>query len=314
MKYSDVIHKSWDLTVKRPSLKWLVFIPSFASVFILALKVAWQIYTYSFEFGIIDTGNTFQIIGEGINFLSENGLVGWVIFILVFAVIFEYVLESWVASTLMLSVRDHFEKPDKPLLLRQKMIDGLYYFFKVFKLHAILSPFQFLTTIFVTATLYRFFHDNIFGALIPFIIVYLLIAFAVNLFLAFAPYFIVYERMKVKPAIKKSIELAFLHMEKTIGLMFLMVLVNLRIVVNVLVVLGIPVAILGILSYFSASSFLTIALIIAAGVSIALIALVAYLGSIVEVFSTSVWERSFKELRLEQQEHEDENRDEDWSA
>lgn len=315
MKYSSVIHDAWDLTLARPKLKWFIFVPSFAAVLVFAIKIAWQVYNYSVEFELIETSSTLAGLKDTADFLRENGLIGWTIALVLLVFLFEYVLNAWIQATLILSIQSHFNKPDKSLSLRQKMIDGLYYFFKLFKLHAITGPFHIITVLLVFSTLFRHFHGTeMFSIFIPFVIFYLIIAFAGSLFFAFSPYYIICEGEKVKGSLKKSIELVFLNIETTLGLILIMFLVNLRIVVNVLVILGIPLAIIGVISFFSASKLLTLALILTIGASLFLVGLAAYLTAVVEVFSTGVWERSFKRLREKQEEHKDENRTDDWAA
>lgn len=313
MRYSQIMHDAWELTVQRPKLKWFVFVPSFAAVLFFGAQVAWQVYTYALEFRFKEL-SVFDGLESFYGFLENNGLLGWAIALTVFVVIFHFAFAAWVFSTQTLSIRSHFENPEKPLRLRQKMIEGFYYFFKIFRLNAILSPFQLISVLFMTATLFRFFHGTIFHSLYPIMIGYGIVAFIVSLFTIYAPYFILFEGMKVKPAIVKSIGLCFIHIERTIGLMLLMFLVNLRIIVNVVVVLGIPVLILSLVSYFATSALFGLAVLGALLIGIGIAALAAYLTALVEVFSTAVWERAYQNLRHEQRQHEDPHVIEDIQA
>lgn len=88
------------------------------------------------------------------------------------------------------------------------------------------------------------------------------------------------------------------------SIILLMVLVNFRIIVNVLVVLGVPLGILFVASYFATSSWFSFAVGTVIIIGVVLLGLSAYLTAIVEVFSTAVWERAFTALRARQVELE----------
>lgn len=313
MRYSQIMHDAWELTVQRPKLKWFVFVPSFATVLFFAAQVAWQIYTYALEFALKDV-SVFDGLGTLYQFLQNNNLVGASIGVVIFIIIFHFAFEAWVFSTEALCIRAHFKNPDQPLKLRQKMIEGFYYFFKIFRLNAVMAPFKLISVIFMTATLYRFFHADLFSYLYPVMIVYGIISFFVSLFTMYAPYYILCEGMKVKPALTKSVGLCFINIERTLGLMLLMFLVNLRIIINVLVVLGIPILIISLLSYFATSKLFGIAVFGSILIGVGLAALAAYLTALVEVFSTAVWERAYQTLRHEQKQHEDPQIEEDIQA
>ena len=297
MKYIQVIHDAWDLTTSSQKLKWFVFVPAFASVIAFVAEVAWQISMFSTEFGILESGSVFGALKEIFFFVQSHGLLVWGVFFLVFVLLFEFVLPAWITSTLILSIRHKFSTPNEYLSLRHKMIEGFKYFFPIFEIKAILSPFTFVSIGLFTATMYRFYHDGFFNALLPLIIIYSIGALIIQIFLSYCNYYIVFEEETVKPSIQKSISLVFLFFGRTMMVILLMILVNVRILVNVIVILGVPLGIMAALSYFASSSWFTLAMILAWILGIALTALAAYLTAIVEVFSTAVWVRTFYTLR-----------------
>ena len=121
--------------------------------------------------------------------------------------------------------------------------------------------------------------------------------------MSFAPYFIVCEKKTLSTAIKKSVSIVFLNFGKTMSIILLMFLVNFRILINVVIILGVPLGVLLAMTYFANS----VATVLSVLVGIALLGFAAYLTAIVEVFSTAVWTRTFFEMREQQKKLEDES-------
>jgi hypothetical protein len=298
MKYSEVIHDAWELTQNAPKLKWFAFVPGFVAVLIFVLEVAWQLYWYSAEFGLFSKSLPVgEALSQSFRFLVDHHLIVWAIIVALFFIVFAFVLPAWITGTMILGVRHRFEMPDQYFSLRQKMIEGFSYFFKLFELKAILAPFQFLSIVFFAATFYRVFHDSFFSVFSPVIIIYFVVAFFINIFFAFAPFFLVCENRDLGSSIKGSMGLVFLNFGRTLSVVLLMFLVNFRIIVNVVVVLGVPLGVLFAVSYFASG----VAIFLSVLLGVVAIALAAYLTAIIEVFSIAVWERTFVTLREEQQ-------------
>ena len=310
LRYSQIISRSWELTAETPRLKWFAFFPAFAAVIVFVVEIAWQAYLYWSEFGW-GKDNSYVLLKETYSVLCDYHLIWWVIFMTIFVLIFTFVLPPLIFSTMVLSVRQRAEHPEISLNLRQKIIEGARHFFPIFEFNALMAPFGFLTIVFFTLSMYRYYHGTIFNLLVPFIIIQSILAFLLNLFFFFAPYFIICEEVSVTQSLKKSIALVFLHLEKTIGIILLIFLINLRVIINVIVVLGVPVGVLATLSYFATSQYLTLAVILAVGIAALVLGLTAYMTAILDVFTTSVWERSYAYLQQASDENIPDNAHED---
>ncbi|MDH3324917.1 MAG: hypothetical protein OEL89_04730 [Candidatus Peregrinibacteria bacterium] len=310
MKYAEVIHDSWEMTQSASKLKWFAFVPAAVAVLVFVAEVIWQMYWYSEEFGFVgEHVSVFAAIGKFINFLVEHNLILLAVFFLIFVLLFVFVLPAWIQSTMILGVRHKFEKPEKYMSIRQKMIHGFDHFFKLFELNAILAPFQFLTIMFFLLTFFRIFHDSLFKLLSPIIIVYIICAFFINMFFSFAPFFIVCKKEPLGLAIRRSIGLVFLNFGRTFAVILLMLLVNVRIIVNVLVILGVPFGLLIAITYFASSAWLGLAIFVSVIIGIVAIGFASYLTAIIEVFSVAVWERTYTTLVEEQDELADKETD-----
>jgi hypothetical protein len=293
MKYGEIIKDSWRLTVENPRIKWLVLIPSFFGVLIFTIEIAWQLYLYADKYDFMDITAT-EGYGMLLEFVSDNSLWGVSILAVLLIAIFMFIVPLWVQGTLILCVRHKLVSPEVPFFLRSKMLKGFEYFFPFFKFEAATAIFSLLSIAFFAASIHRYF-ESLFSLIWPVILVYAFIAMVINLFLSFAPFYIVTQNMTTAEAIKKSAALVFTHLGETVTIMLLMFLVNFRMVLNVIVILGVPIAVLAAFTFFSTST----AIILTVLFGLALISLAAYLTAIMAVFMTTMWALSFEILKAE---------------
>lgn len=303
MDFAQVIHDAWRLTIQTSKLKWMCFFTGFAAVMVFVAQILWQAGLLSEELGFLEHSFVYKTIEDVIRFLIQNNLIGWAVFVLIFVLLFQFVFPSWILSSLILGIYRKYKHPSKYLSSRQIVMDGFQYFPKLIELHAIFSPFSFMTITLFSMTLFRFYHGDIFFKIfLPLILVFSVFALIVNVFTVFCPFFIVLEDVPVMSSIKKSIGLVFINFGVTMSVIVLMILVSFRIILNVIVVIGVPLGLFFALSYFGQYSWFGIAMTILILFSVGILALSAYLTAIVEVFSHGVWIKVFLLLREKQEE------------
>lgn len=293
MNYGRIIKDSWSLTVENPRIKWLVLIPSFFGVLIFTVEIAWQMYLYADKYDLMGITAT-EGYGMLLGYVTDNGLWGVSIMAALLIAVFMFIVPLWVQGTLILCVRHKLVCPDVKFLLRPKMLKGFEYFFPFFKFEAATSIFSLLSIAFFAASIHRYF-GSLFELIWPVIVGYAFVAMIVNLFLSFAPFYIVTQNLSTSQAIKKSAALVFTHLGETITIMLLMFLVNFRMLLNVIVVLGVPIAVLAAFTLFSTKTAIFLSVIF----GLLLVALAAYLTAIMAVFMTAVWALSFEVLKAE---------------
>lgn len=296
MNYAKIIRESWQLTVDNPKIKWLILVPTFMAVFIFALKVAWQGFMYASRLGYIEQGFDINTVGEAAAFLSSNGLWDWGIVLVLITLIFMFVIPAWIDSTLILCVNHKIKNPDKYLSIKQKMLQAFGFYFRMFELNAVLSIFSLISIALFTATVFRFFNSSLLAILGVGIAIYAVISLVINTLFSFAHYFMVCDDEGLGDSLKKSASLVFLNLMPTIGVLLIMFLINFRVVVNIMVVLGVPVGIFTAIALFNNSAITAIAIIL----GIFLFGLAAYITSITTVFSTAMWIKALDELKRRQ--------------
>ena len=295
MKYADLIHKAWELTIHQPKLKWFAFIPSFIAVLVFAVEIAWQLFMYLDEWGYIEIDFIGVVVQVG-GFILDSGLVAWIIFLALLVLFFVYILPAWVEGVLIFSVKHSIDNPEQPLHLRQRMVQGFDVYFRIFELRALFGLFSPWTTLLFTLTLYRYYHDTLFTVMWPFLLIFFIFTVVVTLFTHFAEHFIVFKNLKVMESLRQSMTLVFLNIGSVTAVFLIMVLVSLRVFLNVVMVIGVPLALIWAFTYFSHAFVLVIAIIVA----IILLALTSYLTAILEVFSTAVWTETYLKFRAQQ--------------
>lgn len=311
MKYADVIAEAWELVTSTKKLTWFAFVPAFAAILFFVGEMAWQYFLIAEEFGWQEHGKLYQGIGQGIGMITDRGMLGWAIALTIFVLLMVYALPSWIQASLILSVRQRYKKPEGRFSMRQKIIDGADYFFRLVEYHAALSPFELMSITFYALTFYRYFHGELFSRILwPAIVAYTLLSILIGVFTVFAPYYVVHEDASFRKAISRSAGLVFLNFWQTLGLFLLMLLVNVRVIINAVLVIGIPVGLVALGAHFAGSQWQW--LMIGGGVFLGMIllALASYLTALLEVFSVAYWEKAFEELRAEQDKLKSEEPDE----
>ncbi len=262
-------------------------------------EVAWQYGFAGEEFGWIEHGRTFEIIGTSFSVVRDSGLLWLVIVFVILGALLLFVLQPWIHATLILSIRQKFAQPERRLSLRKKIFEGHTHFVQLLEYHALLMPFSFVSIMFYAISFYRYTHggDTYFSLVLPSLLILGVISIFVHFFLIFMPFFLVCEKQEFFKSMTHSVGLVFLHFGKTVSLFLVMILVSLRVVVNTLVIIGVPLGLISIGTYFATSNFYSIFLIFAGIISLFLIAGTGYLTSILEVFAVSFWYKAFQVFR-----------------
>lgn len=299
MKYVRILADAWALTTSTKKLTWFVFGPSVAFIIMFIAEVAWQYSMAGEEFGWIEEGRTYQLIGSSISLVSHSGMTWLVITLVAIGALLLFVLEPWIHATLILSIRQKFEQPERRLSLRKQLFEGHAHFVQLLEYHAILAPFSMVSLILYTASFFRYTHggDTFYSVFLPFLIIMGVLSILTHFFFIFMPFYLVCERQEFFKAMTRSVGLVFLHFGKTVSLFLVMILVNLRVIVNALVVIGVPVGLISLATYFAASAYYSLFLVFAGILSLVLIAGAGYLTSILEVFAVSFWYRAFEVFR-----------------
>lgn len=293
MPYAHIIARAWKIAAENPKIKWFIWFPAFMAVLIFTGKIGWQIYAYASEFGLIETEFDLNTATSLIGFLTENNLWGWTLVLSALVLLFYFLIPAWIDSVLILVLKQKLEQPEKYLSIRQKIISSGEYFFKMFELHGALALFSPLSVLFFASFIYRSFEGGLESLLIPIVMTYFAICLVINLFTSYAEYYLICDDESVSMAMRKSASLVFMNLTQTIAVMLLLSLINVRILINIIVVLGVPIALIAAITVFSNLAIIVIAVIL----GILVVALAAYISALIEIFARSVWIQTFENAK-----------------
>ena len=280
--------------MSHKKLLWFAFLPTLFGLLFIGFEIAWQVFLYLISFDVLSTKDALGLLKDGITSIAGSKMVFFTGFWIVITLIYIFALKPWVIGVVMVSVRD--SHPDnKEKSLRKALLEGSQYYGPLFRQHALLAAFSFQTIFLWYVTIYRYLHkSDIMGTIWIVLLIYFIAAVFINLFTFFTTQFIVYDGMDTKTAIKKSFSLIFLHFEPTLAMFVLMLLLHLRILLNGMLILGIPFIAVILLGMNVSSWLITLVIVIGIG----LLCIVAYLSALVEIYQAAVWLRVFEELKV----------------
>ena len=288
MSYWKIIEQAWDHTLEQSSLIWLAFIPSFATVSILVTEIAWSLYLSLGEFGFIEK-NIWGHLSGMLTFLQNYDLLLWGVLLVVLILVFGFLVPPLLTGTLISSAARLIGKESSThVSLPIQVGVGTQYYFRLFQLNALTAPFSIISILLFTFTFYRYLHGEIFDAIWPFILAYALISVVIWFFLSYVPFIIVGEDQSMTSAIRRGVLLCFQYFRITLMVTLIMMLINIRVVINILAILGVPFLLLLLLGWFQNWGLL-IGIILGVG----LLFLAAYLTAIMEVFLVMLWQQVY---------------------
>jgi hypothetical protein len=126
------------------------------------------------------------------------------------------------------------------------------------------------------------------------ILLFLIFATILNILFVYTKYELVLEKSWVIKAITKSKEISIINFLMTLKIYLFMFLLNIRIIINFIVVLFFPILIS--ISFVSISSIFLkyLSIILLFWIFIFVIIILAYLSWVLEIFKTAIWYNAYK--------------------
>jgi len=302
MNTKEIIRDAWQLTQTNKGLMWTyAFIPELISLLVGILYLAYQFLSFWKSSLFRDyAGDSFfhEVINFSGNFISNNtslAIVG--IFIAAFIGLLYFTLPVFSKAALAQLIARKRNGQDI------KIMDGVSYgflhFLQLFEYRLLIRTFSVFGVFTELSFVVRNLGTGAFEVLLfPFILIFV-VGLSLLLLFTYSEYFIIIDDKNMIQAMAASARLVIVHWQQTFLMILLMVLITLRILLNIILVLLIPSIIIistGILATFALAKVGLVIGLLIAGVGMYFS---AYLGGILEVFSTAVWVSTFLELTNE---------------
>lgn len=284
-----------DVKIKKFYLiPWLLSI-----IFLTWLLVYQAIYTYV-EIFWNSTEDVLRII---LNFLESDywieALIIWLIFVWIYILmtpIFEWGLIKYI------DCKNKWQNISSIDALWQ----WIYKFLPLFKFNNTFSEFKIMSILNFYLFILRFIWVEYIKILSYIFLLIFIFWFLVNILMVYAKYSIVIWNKWVFEAIWESSKISILNMKTTIKLYFLMLWLNIRVIINFIIFLFFPIAIVLAIWYISTKFLLIATVIILSIIFITLIIIIWYLTAVLEVFRTSIWYYAYIDWKPRLEEEEDE--------
>lgn len=181
--------------------------------------------------------------------------------------------------------------------------DGLRYgmlsFLPLFEYSWIARSFSLISILTWSSFLMRNFSWEFFQSSIP-VMILLAIVFAImTVVFTYTEFFIVVDDRRVIESISKSSVLVVTHLERTLLLSILMLIIGIRILLQILFVLLIPLVIIGVVYVIALATLPIIAIVVGGIIGLILLYIASYLNATIHVFAVAVWTFTFLDLTNE---------------
>lgn len=293
-----IIGEAWDFTQSnKKMIMWYALIPSFLTTLVGMFYLVYQYYAFLsspiFEnwersFSYYALANIYRLV------MGHFQSLWPLIIVAIIATIFYFLIPSFCeGSIIQLLAR---KRNGQDVKTRDGIRFGILYFLPIFEYSLFVKTFSITSLMTWLAFVLRNLGWDWFYFVLPFFAVMAVAGIILTLLFTYTEFFIVIDDRGVMEAVAKSTVLVVTHLEETILLTILMLIIGLRIIVQLLFVLLIP-AIMVLLAYLFASTAIpSIGLIVGGIAGLVMLYLAAYLSGIIHVFAASVWVFTFLDL------------------
>lgn len=299
MDYKQVIKEAWALTQQNKNLMWwYAFTPEFFGILIGIFYLTYQVMSFWKSPLIRDyRGDSFvhEVFTAVTGFLADFPSLGITLIVVAAVVI---LVDLFLPIFCKASLTQLVARIRNGQQVRS--LDGISYgflhFLPLFEYRLVIKTFSLVGIITEAAFVLRNFGPDVFKLLfIPFLLIFGLGLLLLLLF-TYSEYFIIIDGKNMISAMGSSARLVIRHWQHTILMLILMLLITVRIFLNIILVLLIPALIMLSTAALAAFALAKVGVVIGILVGVVGLYFAAYLGGILEVFSTAVWVFTFLEI------------------
>lgn len=298
LSHKKIIKEAWEFTQNNKSLIIWYAVPS--SIFATIVGIGYLVYQY---FAILssplvenwDHSFTMVFITQFIGFLRDNFSMSLPIIVTLIVLVILYLLVPSFCEGAMIQIIAR-KRNNQEVKMREGIRYGLLSFLPLFEYSWLIRTFSLLSMISWTSFVARNLGWGALSAILPILIFVAIVGIILTLIFTYSEFFIVIDDNRVIQSISKSATLVVTHLEETLLLSILMLIISIRIIIQLVFILLIPVVI-ALVIYFAASSTLPIVAVSLGGfVGLILLYIASYLNGTIHVFAAAVWTFTFLEL------------------
>jgi len=298
MNYKEIVAEAWEFTQENKSIAiWYGAVPAFFST---SIGIGYIIYQYyAFLSSVLFQHWTHSFLSlvfiNSLSFLQANrGFITPLLIVLVIGLIgYFFVPVVSQGALIQLIARKHNGQNIK---IRQGISYGLMSFLQLFEYSLFIKTFSVGSVFSIFATTIRSLGLQVLGLLAPVFILVIGIGLIMAVFFIYSEFFIVIDGDGVFTSITKSVNLVFRHMEETVLLSILMLIIGVRIILQLIFIMLIPGVAFGIFYLFTLANLPGLAIIIGGAFGVIGLLMASYLNGLIHTFEVTVWTMSFLKL------------------
>ncbi len=284
----DIIYPAWKLINEDTKLKKAYFFQGLFSVLFASVILTYQaVYTY-----VVFFNQKQEAMNRIKDFFESGYFMETVIFLLILFIIYETIIplfEWWIIK--YIDLKNKWEEASISDLIGFWMHN----FLKIFEFSNLTGQLKFLTILNAYLFLIRFFDWNFIKAITIYIGLYLFIATIINIMFIYTKYVIVLEKHWVIKWIIRSKEISIINFMTTIKLYFFMFALNIRVIINFIVVLFFPILISVSLTYITSDILKYLSIFIIIIIFWIVILILSYLSGVLDIFKNAIWYNAYIE-------------------
>jgi len=297
MNVRDIVRKAWQITqVHLKKLIWYGFVPSFFGVIVSSVYLAYQYNAFRHSVLLGSELGTDEYVGLAKNIwgLASAHSTASIFLIVLGVIIFVcYMLTPPVFQGTLISALMRIRKYET---IEGSFEVGVRHFFPMFEFALLTGSFS-ITTLFTESSfILRWWGENIFFAALPVLLFIAMAGLIINFLFTYAEYYIVLKNQGITKSIMESSIMVIANLRKTFLVFVLMMLIGVRIVLNVVLVLLIPMLVVVLTTYFATIFLSTVGMVFIGLAALGILIVSSYLLGLFHIFATAVWVLTFAEL------------------
>jgi len=302
MNYKRIIAEAWEFTQNnKKMIIWYAFLPAVIETLTGIGYLGYQFFAFKssplFEnwrdsFGFVLFTTVLNVLNANISNIGP--LIAAAIILTIMYLVVPSICEG---AIVQLIAR---KKNGQDVKIRHGIKYGLWSFLPLFEYSWVSRTISYASVLSLMSSVARNLGIDAFYALSIVFILYAIISFILTLLFIYTEFFIIIDDRKVFDSIARSSKLVISHLEETIMLSIMMLIISARILVQIIFVLLIPAIIIASIYLFAATSVPIAGVMIGGVLGIILLYIAAYLSSTIHVFAATVWTFTFLEFTSEQ--------------
>lgn len=306
MSYRTIIAEAWLYTQQNKKLiYWFGFFPSIFTTAAGVLYLTYQFFAFKKSELFAQSAQSHSFLSDVVTFIFNylnahaEQRIPLIVTAVILGIIYLLLPTLTQASAIQIIAR---HRNGQEAGIGDGIKYGLLSYLPLFEYHTFAKTFGLFTIFFEAAFVLRNLGTEIFKVLLPFFLAYMAIGFILTLLFTYADLYIIIDNEGVMSSIAKSAKIVILHWQKTFLITALMLIIGARIILQIILLIVVPGAVIIGTAYFASAGILA-QVGITIGIVLGILALLfaAYLGGIVEIFSYAVWTYTFLELTSEKE-------------